>query len=392
MRIAMIGQRGIPATWGGVERHVEELSARLVARGHEVTAYGRPGYAGGAVKEVRGVRVQPLRTVHGKGIEALVHSFQSAVHALSQDYDVVHFHAVGPGLAAPLSRVLSRAAVVQTVHGLDADRAKWGGPARAALRLGTWLSARVPHETIVVSKELVDHYATVYGRGVTRITNGVPEAAHGSPRVLKERFGLEPGSYVLHVGRLVPEKAADLLIEAFAQSGDHGVRLVIAGDSCDTDDYVAQLEKLAREVGTVDLVGYAGGADLAALYAHARAYVTAATLEGLPLTLLEAVSYRLPLVVSAIAPHTEVVGDVESAGVHLATPGSVREFAGALERAMEADPVSERLSAGERADRLIPHYNWDAVAERTETVYRRALDARGGSAARAHSALRSASC
>jgi len=376
LRIAMIGLRGLPATWGGIERHVEELGARLVERGHSVTVYARPSYSDVPRSEYRGMRLQFLRTVNGRGVEALAHSFQSAVHALGEHYDVVHFHAVGPGLAAPLSRGLSRAAVVQTIHGLDADRVKWSGPGRTALRLGTWLSGRVPHETIVVSQDLQQHYAHVYGHSTSRIPNGVPSPEPGSADVLRDRYGLEPGSYLLSVGRLVPEKAADLLIEAFGQVADPDLRLVLAGESGDTDEFVAGLQELAGRDERVRLVGYAGGEHLAALYTHARAYVSASRLEGLPLTLLEAVAYRLPVVVSGIGPHVEVVGDEDRPAVHLAEPGSVSSYAEALNRALVADPVTERRAAQARAEQLRDVYSWDAVVEQTEAVYRRALRSR----------------
>jgi glycosyltransferase involved in cell wall biosynthesis len=375
--IAMIGLRGLPATWGGVERHVEELGARLVARGHRITAYGRLSYADETLPEHRGIRLRSLRTLEGKGVEALAHSVQSAVLALGERYDVVHFHAVGPGVAAAVTRAFSRAAVVQTIHGLDADRSKWGVAGRTVLRLGTWMSARVPHETIVVSRELQEHYAAVYGRATTRIPNGVPRPALASEVHLRERFGLAPGTYLLHVGRLVPEKAADLMIEAFGKVRDEAVRLVVAGASGDTDEYVAQLRELAGRVGAVDLVGYAGGEDLAALYTHARAYVSASRLEGLPLTLLEAMSYRLPVVLSAIPPHVEVTGEQELPGVHLATPDSVPSFADALGRALHADRDVERRAATERAEEVLAVYNWDAAAEETEAVYQRAVRRRG---------------
>ena len=378
----MIGQRGLPATWGGVERHVEEIGARLVARGHQVTAYGRHSYTDRLRTEVRGIRVRSLPTVRGKGVEALTHSFQSAFVALGEHYDVVHFHAVGPGLAAAVTRPLSGAAVVQTIHGLDADRSKWGTAGRAALRLGTWTSARVPHETIVVSRELQEHYAAVYDRRTTRIPNGVPEPVLASEAHLRERFGLEPGSYLLHVGRLVPEKAADLAIEAFGKVRDDRVRLVIAGSSADTDEYAANLRDLARRVGNVDLVGFAGGQDLAALYTHAQAYVSASLLEGLPLTVLEAMSYGLPVVLSAIPPHVEVAGDEEVPGIRLTTPGSLISFADGLASALSADVDAERRAATERAGRLMSAYDWDAVAAQTEAVYRRAVDLRGRTRAR----------
>ena len=164
MRIAMIGQRGVPATFGGVEHHVEELGARLAARGHEIIVYTRSNYVAERCDAYRGMRVRQLPTVKQKHLDAIVHSAISTVSAIADHVDIVHYHAVGPGLPAFIPRYLSRAKVVLTVHGLDAEREKWGRGAKSALQLATWLSARVPDATIVVSRSLAEHYAERYRR------------------------------------------------------------------------------------------------------------------------------------------------------------------------------------------------------------------------------------
>ena len=363
----MVGLRGVPATWGGVERHVEEIGARLVARGHEVTVFCRPGYCDSGGGLHRGMRTRTLATVEGRGVEALVHSANAALRTLGRRYDVVHFHAVGPGLAAPLPRMLSNAAVVQTIHGLDADREKWSGFGRAALRVGTWMSARVPDVTVTVSRALQDHYREIYGRDTVYVPNGALPGRRVDARHLRERFGLEPGGYLLYVGRLVPEKAADVLLEAYAGlEGD--VRLVVAGDSSHTDDFAAHVRALAARDPRVVLPGYVHGDDLAALYTHARSFVLPSRLEGLPLTLLEAAGYELPLVVSSIPPHLEVVGGADRPGVRIARPASVGDLRDALARSL-AGGDAERVSAAANAARVLEHYDWDRAASLLEEVY-----------------------
>src|SRR5436305_15215198 len=150
MRIAFIGTRGVPATFGGIEHHVEEVGSRLAARGHDVTVYCRANYVPDGTSEHKGMRLARLPTVSSKRLDAIVHSALSTARALGQGYDVVHFHALGPGVLTPVPRYASRARVVQTVHGLDDERAKWGPGARAMLRGGSWLSAHVPDATVAV--------------------------------------------------------------------------------------------------------------------------------------------------------------------------------------------------------------------------------------------------
>ena len=167
MRIAMIGQRGIPATFGGVEHHVEELGSRLAERGHQVTVYSRSNYTSERQTIYRGMRPRYLPTVSSKHLDAIVHSTLSTVDAMLADADIVHYHAVGPGLPAVLPRYLSGAKVVLTVHGLDAERAKWSRSAQLVLRFGQWMSARVPDATIVVSRDLAHHFRDRYGRSTS---------------------------------------------------------------------------------------------------------------------------------------------------------------------------------------------------------------------------------
>jgi glycosyltransferase involved in cell wall biosynthesis len=370
LRIAMIGQRGVPATFGGVERHVEEIGSRLAERGHEVIVYARTNYVEELRDTWRGMTVRNLSTVDSKHLDAIVHSAKSTVAAMRSGVDVVHYHAVGPGLPSLLPRVVGRAKVVQTIHGRDSERAKWGGAARRVLRAAEWLSARVPDATVVVSRDLAEHYGSAYGRETTWIPNGVDAPTLREPSAIAERWGLTTGSYLLFLGRLVPEKAPDLLIRAFRRlPGD--LRLVIAGGSSFTDEFVAGLEREAAGDPRVVLAGYVFGEELDELYTNAAAFVLPSFLEGLPLTLLEAASYGTPIVASDIPPHLEVVG-ADAPGHRLFRSGDEAALAEALRRAI-AETRIEREGAAAFRDEVLAAYRWDAVTDMTEAVYRKVV-------------------
>jgi glycosyltransferase involved in cell wall biosynthesis len=370
LRIAMIGQRGIPATFGGIEHHVEELGARLAERGHRVTVYTRTNYVRGRAPSIRGMLPRYLPTVGSKHLDAIVHSTLSTIDAVVRNADVVHYHAVGPGIPAMIARYLSPARVVLTVHGLDADRAKWRSGARTVLRVAEWLSARVPDETIVVSRDLERHYRDRYGRRTAYIPNGVDEASRRPPDEIRRRFELHGDDYVLFVGRLVPEKAPDLLVRAFRGLGT-GHRLVIAGGSSFTDEYVSALEALVSGDPRIVMPGYVYGSVLEELYANAAAFVLPSSLEGLPLTLLEAASYGVPVVVSEIAPNLEIVGG-DGPGHRTFAVDDEAGLCAALGRVL-ADPMAERAGAAGLRATVLASYRWDEAARETEAVYERVM-------------------
>lgn len=367
MRIAMIGQRGVPATFGGIEHHVEELGSRLAARGHEVTVYTRTNYTAERHPTYRDMRPRYLPTVNSKHLDAIVHSTLSTLDAVFAHADIVHYHAVGPGIPAVLPRYLSRAKVVLTVHGLDAERAKWGGVARRVLEVAQWLSARVPDATIVVSKDLEAHYQHRYHRSTVYIPNGVKEPHRRPAAEITERFGVRGGDYFLFVGRLVPEKAPDLLLRAFRQvEGD--IRLIVAGGSSFTDEYVRDLDRLASQDPRVIMPGYVYGEVLEELYSNAAAFVLPSLLEGLPLTLLEAASYGVPIVASDIPPHIEVLGEATT-GALLHPAGDEGELMLALTQ-VARDRAGSRDAAEALGRRVVSAHRWDVVATQTEDLYR----------------------
>jgi len=381
LRIAMIGQRGVPATYGGVERHVEEMGARLAARGHEVTVYSRGSYVNReqGAEAFRGMRVQYLPALENKHLEAISHSFLSSLHAAPRRYDVIHYHSVGPGLASPVARFASGARVVLTVHGLDGDRAKWGPMAQQVLDTATWMSARVPNATVVVSKALAEHYRRRYHAATEFIPNGVASFPRVAPGPTLARLGLQPGRYLLFVGRFVPEKAPDRLIRAFRRVGNPGsasadLRLVLAGGSSFTDRYAAEISASAAADPRVCLPGYVYGDDLAELYSNAGAFVLPSAVEGMPLTLLEAASYGLPVVVSDIDPHLEVVRS-DGPGRRVFEAGSEDDLVRVLKLVTSQFEV-ERHAAAALQTEILERYSWDAAVDQLEQVYARSIVAR----------------
>jgi glycosyltransferase involved in cell wall biosynthesis len=368
LRIAMIGQRGLPATFGGVEHHVEELASRLVARGHDVTVFTRASYGGEVSSNYRGIRLRRVPTLRTKHLDAIVHSFLCTTSALFNSYDIVHYHALGPGIPAGLLRLRSRTKLVLTVHGLDGDRAKWGGMARSVLKTAEWLSARVPHETIVVSRDLKRHYLARHGRSTTYIPNGVDAPTYRPPAEISSRFGLERHGYILFVGRLVPEKAPDLLMRAFRRVPSN-LRLVVAGGSSFTDRYVESLKGQAARNSRVVFTGYVYDSLLEELYSNAAMFVLPSSLEGLPLTLLEAASYGIPVVASDIPPHAEVIG-TPGPGKRLFPSGDEGALASTIEGVLR-DLPAERAGAQALPLGILRRYRWDEAVEATLHTYRR---------------------
>lgn len=382
LRVAMIGQKGVPASYGGIEHHVEELGARLAQAGVEVTVYCRASYADSFPRRYRQMRLVVAPTVASKHLDALVHSITSTVHALRSGVDVVHYHGLGPGLAAAIVRLCSTAKVVLTVHGLDHERAKWSLPARLVLRRAYWMSGHAPHHVIAISADLHHHYQSHFPRAVAHIPNGVALHEPGpQPSRFVEEHGLQRGRYVLFVGRLVPEKRPLLLLEACRGALPEGWQVVLVGDSSFSDDYVARLKSYAQGMPEAVLPGYVYGADLAALYSNCGVFVQPSDLEGLPLTLLEAIASGVPVVASDISPHREILDGCTCGSHVLVAAGDVE----ALRHAIQAVAHS---SAGLPADRahvadLLARYDWDQAAADVLTLYRK-LTNYADAPARAH--------
>lgn len=359
----MIGQKGVPATHGGVERHVEELGARLAKMGHEVVVFTRPNYTKPGLKRCRGMDLVSVPAPEGKHLEATAHSLRCAMRTLREDFDVVHFHALGPSLMSPIPRLRGHK-VVSTVHGQDWRRAKWGRMASLALRVGEQMALRVPHATVSVSSSLARAYSSA-GHEVDYIPNGVTVEEGNDHNRLRE-WGLRPRSYVLYAGRLVPEKGAHVLIEAHARSGCK-LPLAIAGGTSHTDEYVEELKRLAAG-RNVKFLGYIYGPDLATAFRNAALFVLPSELEGQPIVLLEAVAYGVPVIASDIPPNIETLGED---GVYFRV-NDVESLAETLQDAVRNLAASyARMDAVRQ--RVLREHDWDSVAVQTEALYMRLL-------------------
>ncbi len=360
MKIAMLGTKGIPATWGGIERHVEEISTRLAAMGHDVTVYCRPYYTDTTDKTYKGVHLKKLPTIASKNFDAIVHTYLATLHLIFEDYDIVHYHAIGPATLAVLARLAGKNAVV-TVHGLDWQREKWGRKARLFLKFGEWASVLFPYRTITVSKFLKGYLEEKYHRPVTYIPSAVTDPIIRKPDKIRE-YGIGERDYILFVARLVPEKGCHYLLEAYERLNPD-MKLVIAGGSSHSDEYVADLQKHASD--KVIFTGYVYGEALQELYSNAYCYVHPSTIEGLPVTLLEAVAYGNCVIASDIPANTEVVEDT---GVIFESM-NVDDLCEGL-RMVLANPALAR-ELGERAKAHgVAEYNYDSVTEKTERLYR----------------------
>lgn len=374
MKIAMFGHKRMPSREGGVEIVVEQLSVRMAAKGHQVTCLNRRGHhVSGAEfderpqKEYHGVRLKTVPTVDRKGLAAVSSSFFAALFTAFSGAQVVHIHGEGPAFFCPLPKLFGKKVVV-TVHGLDWKREKWSrGFGRIYIRWGEKMAVRFADEIIVLSQNARRYFEDTYGRSTVCIPNGVTRPKLRHAEIIRERYGLSKDGYILFLGRLVPEKRIHDLIEAYKQLNTDKV-LVIAGGASDSDDYVRRLKELAGQEQNILFTGFVQGELLEELYSNAWVYVLPSDLEGMPLSLLEAMSYGNCCVVSDIPECVEAVGD----RAVVFPKGDIKKLAKCLQ-ALHADDsqvVSMKTSAREF---ICERYNWDDIADRTLALYREVL-------------------
>ena len=369
MRIAMIGHKRYGSREGGVEVVVTELARRMAALGHEVTCYDRSGVdvMTGDASDMRerivdGVRIVPVKTIDKKGLAALSSSYFATKAAIKDRPDVIHYHAEGPCVPLPLAK---RAGIrtVATIHGLDWQRAKWGKLASTYIKMGEKTAATKADGLIVLSKSAQGYFQKTYGRDATYIPNGIAHKTPKSVRAIKEKWGIEKGSYLLYLGRLVPEKRLELLIEAFRQI-DTDKKLVIAGGGSDTSDFESLLHELATDDPRIVFTGFVNGAPLEELYSNCYAYVLPSDVEGMPMSLLEAMAYGCCCVTSDIPECADVL-----AGNGLTfEKGSVDSLRSALEGLFADSSRAESCGSAAKVH-VEKTYDWDSVVERTLSIY-----------------------
>ncbi|PYQ97186.1 MAG: glycosyl transferase family 1 [Acidobacteria bacterium] len=368
MRIAFVGLRGVPAAYSGVERAVEEIGCRLASRGHDITVFCMSHHFERRPVTHRGMLLKYVPSIRSNSLEMITHAFLATLSTLTGRYDVMHFHALGPSTLSFLPRLFGKQTVV-TVHGLDWKREKWGALARAYLRFGEAASCRFPDATIVVSEVLRDHYAAKYEADTVYIPNGVPTSEHKVLRRAGEIGELRAREYILFVGRLTPEKNVHQLIRAFRRLNTTK-NLVIVGGAGHLTEYGRQLDELAALDSRVLLAGQRYGEVVSELLSNAYLYVLPSSLEGLPIALIEALSFGVPALVSDIPENLEVIthGGAKCAFVFQA--GSEDRLHDALETLINRpESMLEIGRLGQTAVRA--KYDWDAITDATETLYSR---------------------
>lgn len=357
MKIIVTGTRGIPNIMGGVETHCEELFPRIVRKGYDVTIIRRKSYTKDSLQEWNGVRIIDIETPRKKAFEAIIHTFKAIHKAKKEKADVVHIHAIGPALLVPYAKILGMK-VVFTHHGPDYDRDKWGLAAKTILKLGERMGCMFADEVIVISNVIRKLIADKYGRtkGVHLIYNGVPQPNVCEYDEYFKELEIEKGKYILGMCRFVPEKNLHHLIEAFKKIDSQGCKLVLAGDTDFEDDYSRKLKQLARDNGVV-LTGFVKGKKLHSLLSNTRCFVLPSSHEGLPIALLEAMSYKLPVIVSDIPANMEV-GLNDNCYFRC---GDVEALAKKLQQNINCEYTSVEYDMSK--------YNWDTIAEQVEQVY-----------------------
>ncbi|MEM6716139.1 MAG: glycosyltransferase family 4 protein [Cyanobacteria bacterium P01_F01_bin.56] len=372
MKIAVIGAKGLPPRQGGIEHYCAEVYPRMVAQGHTVDLYARTSYTEAPWFQnnvFKGVNVISLPGPRG-GVDALTTSALGALAAWRSPYDIIHFHALGPALFSGISKP-GKAKVVVTCHGLDWQRAKWSGSASWLIRAGERAAVAWADELVVVSSELQSYFLKTYDQPTTHITTAPASYAAADPSFQYGRsLGIERERYIVFLGRLVPEKKPDLLIQAFQKLQPKGWKLVLVGGESGAEAYLEELFALATNNSSIVFAGELRGAHLAEIVQGAGLFVLPSDLEGLPMSLLEAMREGIPAIASDISPHRQMLDS--DRGV-LFSVGDCEACYQALKLAI-ADPEAMAKRAQAAAHYVRTHHNWDCIARENLDVYEQSLN------------------
>lgn len=360
----MLGQKRVPGGEGGVEVVVEELSVRMVEKGHEVTCYNRSGrHLDRKIKEYKGICLKTVPTIDFKGIAAMTSSISGAIIAMFHPFDVIHFHAEGPAFMCWLPKMFGKKVCV-TIHGLDHQRAKWGFIARTYIMLGEKSAVHFADEIIVLSRSTQKYFEDTYGRKTVYIPNGVNSPVPNEADMIWKSYGLRKDDYILYLGRIVPEKGEACLIQAFEQVKTDK-KLVIAGRASDTDDYMILLKKMAEKDDRIIFTGFVQGQLKRELYSNAYLYTLPSELEGMPLSLLEAMSYGNCCLTSDIPECMEVVEDKAVTF----QKGDVEDLREKLQMLCDNTDLVEQYRK-KAADFICNKYKWEDVVQKTLDIYK----------------------
>ena len=357
MKVIVTGTRGIPGIMGGVETHCEESFPRIAKSGFDVTVIRRKNYVRDTLQVFKGVRLVDIKSPKKKSFEAIIHTFRAIVKAKKLHADIIHIHAVGPALLTPVARLLGLK-VVFTHHGPDYDRDKWGFIARSMLKLGERMGCLFANQVVVISDVIKDILIRKYNRKDCHlIYNGVPAPDFTDASDFFRELGIEKEHYILGMCRFVPEKNLHHLVEAFSKIDNKGYKLVLAGDTDFEDDYSRNLKTTARNNGVV-LAGFVQGRKLHALLSNARCFVLPSSHEGLPIALLEAMSYKLPVIVSDIPANIEIKLSQDT----YFPVGDIADLQKKLQKMVDT-PYAQITYDMQK-------YNWDTIADQLAEVYK----------------------
>jgi len=356
MKIALIGQKGAPTRNGGVERYAENLAAHLASAGHEVFLYSRKYYSQG-LKEYRGFKIVSVPSINTRSLEAITNTFFAIVDVIFRKVDVINLQSIGPASLIWLLKIFKPGTPITfTFHCQDYYHAKWGRLARAWLHIGEYLGCHLADEVIVISRDLVQYVEKKYGFTPTYIPLGT-DVMTKVPVKNIIRWGLEKGNYIVFIGRLVRHKGVHHLINAFKKT-DTTKKLVIVGGSAHTDEYVQELQELARDDDRIILTGNQDGETLQELFSNAYLFVQPSEYEGLSLALLEAMSWGLACLVSDIPQNLEGIADT---GLTFKVNDSVD-----LQKKLQyllMSPEKTKKFGQAAAIRVKKEYNWNDITK-----------------------------
>lgn len=364
MKIAFIGQKGIPSISGGVEKHVEDLSVKLVASGHEVIVYTRSNYTPRDKKVYLGVRLISLPTVRTKHLDAIAHTFFAVLHLATRKVDVIHFHSIGPSLMIWLARLLKpRTPVIATFHTQCYFHKKWGKAARIMLRFGEESLCRFSNQVITISRILKKYADEKHNIKSVYIPNGTSTPRIINAKEITRRWGLEKNKYVVYIGRLVRHKGIHHAIKAYKKL-ETDKKLVVVGDGFFTDDYVKELRELAENNDNIIFTGAQSGKIKDELFSNAYFFLQPSESEGLSIALLEAMAYGQAVLVSDIPENLEAIGNI---GITFKNKDA-KDLKNKMEYLFENKAVVEeqRKQGGRHVEK---YYNWDNITKAVEEVY-----------------------
>ena len=368
IKVAMIGHKRIPSREGGVEIVVEELSTRLVKDGYQVDVYNRKGKNvqdkrvdknKKKSKEYKGVRIITIPTINKKGLDALIYSVLATIRALFGHYDVIHFHAEGPCAMLWLPHLFG-IRTVATIHGLDWQRSKWGGLATKYIKFGEKIAVKYADEIIVLSEGVEKYFLDTYNRETHFIPNGVEKPEIKEPKIIKENYRLEKDNYILFLARIVPEKGLHYLIEAYKQIKTDK-KLVIAGGASHTNDYMKKIKEMVRDNPNIIMTGFVQGRQLEELYSNCFLYCLPSDIEGMPLSLLEAMSYGCRCLVSDIEENKQIISKY---GIKF-KKGNVEDLKEKLKECLKNNIIIDKIEVSEFIERK---YNWNSIVKNYEEL------------------------